>query len=162
MRVLPYGQRQERSGLDPVLSLVGHRNARHKVTTQDYEGSSYRHSRNIGDGRISKVGCVAVRKQGLTMAATTERAILAGGCLLHSGQQRYGAGPSWQISNSTAQFSKNSTATSSGRSTKPMLLGLMPTSPPLLEHYPRRLIDRSQGLPCPDWPWFHRQEHSRA
>src|SRR5262245_12015391 len=72
MRVLPYGQRQERSGLDPVLSPVGHRNARHKVTTQDYEGSSYRHSRNIGDGRISKVGCVAVRKQGLTMAATTE------------------------------------------------------------------------------------------
>jgi hypothetical protein len=51
------------------------------VTTQDYEGSSYRHGRNIGDGRISKVGCVAVRKQGLTMAATTERAILAGGLL---------------------------------------------------------------------------------
>src|SRR5215471_5244083 len=50
--------------------------------------------------------------------------------VLHSGQQRYGASPSWQISNSTAQFSKNSTATSSGRSTKPMLLGLMPTSPP--------------------------------
>ena len=55
MRVLPYGQRQERSGLDPVLSLVGHRNARHKVTTQDYEGSSYRHSRNIGDGRRRRV-----------------------------------------------------------------------------------------------------------
>src|SRR5262249_26556362 len=34
MRVLPYGQRQERSGLDPVLSPVGHRNARYQVTRE--------------------------------------------------------------------------------------------------------------------------------
>src|SRR5215831_14038587 len=39
MRVLPYGQRQERSGLDPVLSPVGHRNARYQVTRKSPDPS---------------------------------------------------------------------------------------------------------------------------
>src|SRR5215472_1368092 len=39
MRVLPYGQRQERSGLDPVLSPVGHRNARYQVTRESPDPS---------------------------------------------------------------------------------------------------------------------------